>query len=456
MPVTPNATRMFHRHLKTDYPVANAGGGAYITDAQGERYLDASGGAAVSCLGHGHPKVIEAIKAQLDSMAFAHTRFFTNEPAEQLATWLTERAPEGFGRVYFLSGGSEANEAALKLARQIHVERGQPQRDQFISRQMSYHGNTLGALSVGGNPKRRQTFEPILLPNVSHIEPCYAYRLRRDGENETDYGLRAARALEDEIKRVGEDRVIAFIAETVVGATLGVVPPAPGYFREIRRICDDYGVLMILDEVMCGMGRTGTLFACEQDGVAPDMITIAKGLGGGYQPIGALMVREDLVEIVEKGSGFFEHGHTYVGHPTACAAGLAVQKVLEEDGLLERVRTMGVIVRNLLAERFADHPHVGDIRGRGLFVGVEIVSDRDSKAPFPAADKVNAQLKTAAMNNRLICYPDGGGVDGTNGDHVLLAPPFILTEPQAEELVDKLAQSIDDVIGSGQSEYGSD
>ena len=263
-----------------------------------------------------------------------------------------------------------------------------------------------------------------------------------DGEDETDYGLRAARALQDEIKRAGEDRVIAFIAETVVGATLGVVPPSPGYFREIRRICDEYGVLMILDEVVCGMGRTGTLFACEQDGVAPDMmITIAKGLGGGYQPIGAQMVRQDLVETGEKGSGFFEHGRTYVGHPTACAAGLAVRKVLEEDGLLKRVRTMGVIVRNLLAERFADHPHIGDIRGRSLFIGVEIVSDRDTKEPFPATDGVNARLKTAAMNNRLICYPDGGGADGVNGDHVLLAPPFILTEPQAEEFADRLTRA---------------
>lgn len=446
MSTAPNATRIFHRHLKTDYPVAQSGNGPYITDAQGMQYLDASGGAAVSCLGHGHPRVIDAIKRQLDTMAFAHTRFFTNEPAEQLAGWLTERAPEGFGRVYFLSGGSEANEAALKLARQIHVERGETQRDRFISRLQSYHGNTLGALSVGGNLKRREAFEPILLQNVSHIEPCYSFRHREDGESEHDYGLRAARALEDEIHRAGDNRVIAFIAETVVGATLGVVPPAPGYFREIRRICDRYGVLMILDEVMCGMGRTGTLFACQQDGVVPDMISIAKGLGGGYQPIGALMVREDLVGAVEQGSGFFQHGHTYVGHPTACAAGLAVQQVIEEDGLLERCRTMGVIVRNLLAERFADHPHVGDIRGRGLFIGVEFVANRETNEPFPVSERVNARLKAAAMRNGLICYPDGGGVDGTHGDHVLLAPPYILTEDQAEELVDKLAASLESVL----------
>jgi adenosylmethionine-8-amino-7-oxononanoate aminotransferase len=445
MALASNQTRVFHRHLKTAYPTAESSAGAWIVDGQGERYLDASGGAAVSCLGHGHPKVIQAIKDQLDRMAFAHTAFFTSEPAETLADLLVSKAPEGFGRVYFLSGGSEANEAALKLARQIQLERGRGSRDHFVSRLMSYHGNTIGALSVGGNLARRKPFAPILMPNVSHIPPCYAYRHRRDGETETDYGLRAAGELEKEILRVGPDKVIAFIAETVVGATLGVVPPAPGYFREIRRICDEHGVLMILDEVMCGMGRTGTLFACEQDGVSPDMIAIAKGLGGGYQPIGALMVREDLVAELEAGTGFFQHGHTYIGHATACAAGLAVQQVIEEENLLEQVRDRGTLIRSLLAERLGEHPNVGDIRGRGLFIGVELVKDRDTKAPFETP--VSGKVKAAAMANRLICYPGSGSVDGDLGDHVLLAPPYIMSEEQAGEIVERLARSIEAAIG---------
>ena len=441
-----NASRVFHRSLLADYPSAVGGEGVYLIDDKGERYLDASGGAAVSCLGHGNRRVIEAIKAQLDRVAFAHTAFFTNGPAEELAEWLSARAPEGFGRTYFLSGGSEANEAALKLARQIQIERGEPGRDRFVSRLQSYHGNTLGALSVGGNLLRRKPFEPILLDCVSHIAPCYEYRHAEDGESGEEYGLRAAGALEEELLRVGPDRVIAFIAETVVGATLGVVPPAPGYFREIRRICDKYGVLLILDEVMSGMGRTGTLFACEQDGISPDMISIAKGLGGGYQPIGGLMVREDLVDLIEKGTGFFQHGHTYIGHATACAAALAVQQVFEEDGLLANVRETGEHLRARLRERFGDHPNVGDIRGRGLFVGVELVEDRATKAPFDPGRKISAKLKTAAMANRLICYPGSGGVDGRSGDHVLLAPPFIFTSENVDELVDKLAASLDQAL----------
>jgi adenosylmethionine-8-amino-7-oxononanoate aminotransferase len=442
----PNVSRVFHRSLVQQYPEARSAHGAYITDATGKQYLDASGGAAVSCLGHGHPRIIAAIVHQLERMAFAHTSFFTNEPAERLAEILSAKAPGGGWRVYYLSGGSEANEAALKLARQLHVERGETGGDTFISRRFSYHGNTLGALSVGGRTAHLGTFGPILLPNVRKIEPCFAYRCKHDGESDTDYGLRAARALEREIADLGEGRAIAFIAETVVGATLGAVPPAPGYFKEIRRICDEHGLYMILDEVMCGMGRSGTLFSCEQDGVVPDMISLAKGLGAGYQPIGALMVREELAEVIEKGSGAFNHGHTYVGHATACAAGLAVQQVFEEDGLIPRVAVMGDRLADALAARFDSHPHVGDVRGRGLFRGVELVADRASKEPFPVSHRLAARLKARAMDNGLICYPMAGTADGAAGDHVLLAPPFVITDAQIEELVDKLARSIDEVI----------
>lgn len=443
-----NLTRVFHRQLGTEYPLARMAKGAYLTDAQGRQYLDASGGAAVSCLGHGHPRVIAAIKDQLDRLAFAHTAFFSNEPAEALAAWLTERAPDGFGRVYFLSGGSEANEAALKLARQVQVERGEGARDIFVARHQSYHGNTLGALSVSGNPARRALYEPILIPRVRFAEPCYAYRHRGADESEADYGLRAARSLEQQIVSA-EGRVAAFIAETVSGATMGAVPPVPGYFKEIRRICDEHGVLMILDEVMSGMGRTGALYACEQEGVVPDMITCAKGLGGGYQPIGALVVREELVEELERARGAFVHGHTYVAHATACTAGLAVQQVIEEDGLLKRVSDLGAALRARLEARFGDHPNVGDIRGRGLFQGLELVEDRPAKKPFPASARIAARLKTAAMEAGLICYPGSGTADGSSGDHVLLAPPFIIEEAQLDELVDKLAQSLGAVLDKG-------
>lgn len=441
-----NASRVFHRSLKGEIPQAQGGDGAYLRDAQGNQYLDASCGAAVSCLGHSDARIIAAIKHQLDRLAFAHTSFFTNAPAEELAEVLSDKAPGGNWRVYFLSGGSEANEAALKLARQIQVERGQASRDHFIARQQSYHGNTLGALSVSGNPGRKKIYDPILMSNVRHIMPCYAYRHQHDGESDEAFGARAARALEAELADLGAERAIAFIAETVVGSTLGAVPPAPGYFREVRRICDEHGVLMLLDEVMSGMGRTGTLFACEQDGVVPDMIAIAKGLGAGYQPIGALMVREELVQEIEQGSGAFQHGHTYVGHAAACAGALAVQRVFEEDALVERVAEKSPALEAALAERFGDHPHVGDIRGRGFFRGIELVADRASKAPFEPAFGLAGKVKKAAMNNGLICYPDSRTVDGLSGDHVLVAPPFIATDAQFAELADKLLRSIDEAI----------
>jgi adenosylmethionine-8-amino-7-oxononanoate aminotransferase len=441
-----NVSRVFHRSLTAPFPEAAAAQGAYISDASGRQYLDASGGAAVSCLGHGHPQVIAAIKDQLDRMAFAHTSFFSNHPAEALAEKLSAKAPGGDWRVYFLSGGSEANEAALKLARQIQVERGEATRDHFVSRQFSYHGNTLGALSVGDRASNLELFGPILLPNVRKIMPCFSYRWKEEGEDDKAFGLRSAGALEAELAELGERRAIAFIAETVVGATLGCVPPVPGYFKEIRRICDAHGALMILDEVMCGMGRCGTLFACEAEGVVPDIITIAKGIAGGYQPLGAMLVREGLVEEIEKGSGAFVHGHTYVGHATACAAGLAVQEVFEDQQLVPQVARLGAKFRARLEACFGDHPNVGDLRGRGLFQGLEIVANRASKEPFPADHAIARRLKARAMENGLICYPMAGTVDGKRGDHVLLAPPFIISEDQLDEICGKLSRSLDEAI----------
>jgi adenosylmethionine-8-amino-7-oxononanoate aminotransferase len=441
-----NRTRILHREPRRDLPVAVGGDGPFVIDSAGRRYLDASGGAAVSCLGHSDRRVIEAIKAQLDRLPYAHTGFFTNEPAEALADHLVARAPEGLGHVYFVSGGSEANETAMKLARQYFHERGETGRRHFIARRQSYHGNTIGALSVGGNAGRRAVYEPILLP-VSHIAPCYEYRHRREGESAEQYGVRAADELEAEILRLGPDSVIGFVAETVVGATLGAVPPSPGYFRRIREICDRYGVLLILDEVMSGMGRTGTLFGCEQEGVSPDILTCAKGLGAGYQPIGATLMSETIFDTITGGSGAFQHGFTYIGHATACAGALAVQQVIEDDDLLERCRRMGALLRERLGATFAGHPHVGDIRGRGLFVGIELVEDRPSKKPFDPSLKLHARVKAAAMAEGLMIYPSGGTADGTAGDHVLVAPPFIIDEDGVALIVDRLAAALAAAFG---------
>jgi hypothetical protein len=438
---------VFHRNPKHDYPTAVAGDGPYLIDAAGKRYLDGSCGAAVSCLGHSDREVREAIKQQLDRLAFAHTSFFTNAPMEALAEELVRHAPPGMAKVYFVSGGSEAMEAALKLARQYFVEIGEPERRHVIARRQSYHGNTLGALAVGGNLWRRKQFEPLLV-EVTHVSPCYAYRGRQPGETDEAYGARLVAELEGEIARLGPRTVIAFVAETVAGATLGAVPPVPGYFRAIRELCDRHGILLILDEVMCGMGRTGTLYACEQEGIAPDLVAIAKGLGAGYQPIGALLASGKVCDAIIRGSGFFQHGHTYVGHPAACAAGLAVQRALRDRNLLAQVQRLGRALEARLRARFGGHPHVGDIRGRGLFWGLELVADRATRAPFDPGQRVNAKVKQRAMEEGLLCYPMGGTIDGARGDHVLVAPPFIVTEGQLDELVDKLGRAVDGAIAA--------
>jgi adenosylmethionine-8-amino-7-oxononanoate aminotransferase len=433
---------VFHRDARIEPPIAVAGEGAYLMDREGRRYLDASGGAAVSCLGHGHRAVIEAIKAQADQLAYAHTAFFSSEPAEALADFLIKAGGNAFERVYFVSGGSEGVEAALKLARQYFLECGEPQRDLFVGRRQSYHGNTLGALAVGGNAWRRQQFAPLLM-NVEHVAPCYAYRDCKEGESEAEYGLRLACELEETLQRVGPNRVIAFIAEPVAGATLGAVPAVPGYFRRVREICDRYGILLILDEVMCGMGRTGTLFAYEQEGIVPDLCVIAKGLGGGYQPIGATLVSKRIFSAVQSGSGFFQHGHTYLGHPLACAAALAVQHTITHERLLQNVRAQGEALRAQLNNRLGAHPNVGDIRGRGLFLGIELVADRAAKSTFDPALKLHQRVKREAFARGLICYPMGGTVDGLHGDHVLLAPPYIIDGTHCAEITEKLASALE-------------
>ncbi len=434
-------SHVFPRHTKNMAPLALSGEGCYLFDASGKRYFDGSGGAAVSCLGHGDPEVIEAVKTQVEKLAFAHTGFFTSEPAEKLADLLIANAPGDLDRVLFVSGGSEANEAAIKLARQYFVEKGESNRRFLIARRQSYHGNTLGALAVGGNQWRRKQFSPLLV-DVSHISPCFEYADRSPEESTFDYGQRVAQELEDEILRLGSDSVIAFLAEPVVGATAGAVPAVEGYFTRIREICDRYGVLLILDEVMCGMGRTGHLFACEADNVTPDIACIAKGLGAGYQPIGAMLCSSEIYGTIEEGSGFFQHGHTYLGHPVATAAGCAVLEAILSRDLVSRVRRMGEHFDKALKDQFSEHAHVGDIRGRGLFRGIELVADKVSKSPFAPEKRLAAGIKKAAFEQGLICYPMSGTRDGVNGDHILLAPPFIIEDDQIDEVVTKLDTAI--------------
>jgi adenosylmethionine-8-amino-7-oxononanoate aminotransferase len=438
-------TKILHRQIHASLPVAVGGQGVHLLDADGRSYIDASGGAAVSCLGHGHPYVTAALHAQADRLAYAHTSFFTNEPAERLADRLVAGAPQGISHAYFVSGGSEAIEAALKMARQYFVETGEPQRRNIIARRQSYHGNTLGALAAGGNEMRRTQFRPLLI-ETHHIDPCFAYRFQEPGESDESYAARAAQALEDKVLELGPDTVMAFVAEPVVGATAGAVPPVADYLKRIRAICDRYGILLILDEVMCGMGRTGTLHACEQDGVAPDLMTVAKGLGGGYQPIGAVLLSQRIFDAFANGSGLFQHGHTYICHPIACAAALAVQEIIERDNLLANVRAMGAHLSRRLSERFGNHANVGDIRGRGLFMGVELVEDRLAKTPFDPKLKLNAKIKREAMARGLAVYPGGGTIDGVNGDHVLIAPPFIIDAATVDAVVERLGDAIDAAV----------
>lgn len=442
-------SHVFPRHCHSALPTAVAGDGCFLIDAEGKRYFDGSGGAAVSCLGHSNERVRQAIKDQVDKLAFAHTGFLTSEPAEALADLLIEHAPGDLDRVYFVSGGSEAVESAIKLARQFHLENGEPARRHLIARRQSYHGNTLGALSAGGNAWRRQQFAPLLV-EMSHIAPCYEYAERLETETPEAYGQRVAQELEDEILRLGPETVMGFIAEPVVGATLGAVPAAPGYYTRIREICDKYGVLLILDEVMCGMGRTGHLFACNADDVVPDILCVAKGLGAGYQPIGAMLCSKKIYDIIAQGTGFFQHGHTYLGHPVAAAAALAVVQEMLDNDLIAQVNARGAYLETQLRRRFGQHAHVGDIRGRGLFWGVELVADRPTKTPFDPSLGLAGKLKKAAFAEGLICYPMPGTRDGRVGDHILLAPPFIASEAELDHALEMLSTALDKVLATVQ------
>jgi len=433
-------SNVLHRSLTRNPPHAVAGDGAYLIDDSGRRYLDACGGAAVSCLGHSHPAVIAAVQKQVEKLPYAHTSFFTTDVLEELADTLVEGAP-GMGKVLLLSGGSEAVEAALKLSRQYFVESGEPDRHLFIARRQSFHGNTLGALAVGGNEWRRESFRPLLVTG-HHIAPCFEYRERQDTETADEYCSRVSGELETKIIELGPEKVAGFVAETVVGATAGAVVATPGYFDRIREICDRYGIHLILDEVMCGTGRTGSMMAYQQEHIIPDIVTMAKGMAAGYQPVGALLCRSEVVETIRNNSGFFQHGHTFMGHATAVAASLATLQAIKSENLLENVVKRGRQIRAGLRDALGNHPNIGDIRGRGLFIGVEFVLDRETKEAFDPALKMHNEVQKAAMDNGLLCYGMGGTIDGRRGDHVLIAPPYNLDGAQQQELVEKFSAAV--------------
>ena len=436
-------SRVLHRTVTFEPDLAVSGQGLLLTMADGRTVIDASGGAAVACLGHGNARVAAAIGAQAATLAYAHSGFFTSEAAEALAEILVGHEPGGLSHAFFVSSGSEAMEAALKLARQYHVERGQTHRTHVIARRQSYHGNTLGALAASGHLARRAPYEAILAPGFSHVSPCFDYHGRSEAETVEHYVARLAAELEAEFQRIGPQRVIAFCAEPVVGAAAGCVPALPGYFAAVRAVCDRHGALLILDEVMCGMGRTGTTHAWEQEGVTPDLQAVAKGLGGGYQPIGALLVSRRVIEALSAGSGAFAHGHTYQAHPVACSAALEVQRIIDEDNLLDNVKAMGERLEQALLDRFGNHAHVGDIRGRGLFWAIELVQDRSRKRPFEPALQTHERVKRHALDLGVAIYPSGGTIDGVRGDHVLIAPPYIVTASDIDVIVSRLGEAVD-------------
>ncbi len=440
-------SRVLHRSGAIP-PVAVGGDGIRLHLADGHAIIDASGGAAVACIGHGNRRVAEAIARQAGALAYAHTGTFSSEPAERLAELILDGTPGGLTHAYFCSSGSEGTEAALKLARQYFAEIGQPRRTRFIARRQSYHGNTLGALAAGGNMMRRALYEPLLSQAFTHVSPCFAYRFKRNDESEAQYLDRLTEELEAEFQRLGPETVIGFIAEPVVGATAGCVTALPGYFERVRAICDRHGALLILDEVMCGMGRTGTTHAWEHEGVTPDIQVIAKGLGGGYQPIGGVLIAGRIVEAIRAGSGGFMHGHTYQAHPVACAGALEVQRIIREQDLVANVRRMGARLEQALAERLGNHPHIGDIRGRGLFWAVEFVADRASRAVFNPALRLNERVKQETLAEGVAIYPMGGTIDGRQGDHVIVAPPYIATEDDVAEIVDRLGRGIDAALNT--------
>ncbi|KAF5003125.1 hypothetical protein FDECE_10316 [Fusarium decemcellulare] len=440
-----------HAKINSPPPRIVKSQGCWLETEHGHRILDASSGAAVVSIGHNESRIKEAIADQLDRVAYCYSPFFTTEAAEKISHFLTESTNGAMSKVFVVSSGTEAIEAALKIARQYFTElpTPQPARTKFIARKQSYHGNTLGSLAAGGHKARRGVYEPILSTSFSHVSPCYPYREMKPDETEQHYVSRLAKELDDEFHRLGPDTVCAFIAETVSGSSLGCMPPVPSYFKAMKEVCDRYGALLILDEVMSGIGRTGTYHAWEQEGVVPDLQTVAKGLGAGYMPVGALMVNHKVADTLAQGSGSFSHSQTYQGHPVACAAAYAVQSVVKEDSLIQNVQEMGDYLGKSLKERLRGHKHVGDVRGRGLYWGIEFVRDKESKEPFPLKEQIAGKLHKTGLGPEygISLIPSTGNVDGVRGDMVIASPPFTITKEEVDILVDRVEGVVKSVLG---------
>jgi adenosylmethionine-8-amino-7-oxononanoate aminotransferase len=415
------------------------GKGSYVYDASGKRYIDGSCGPAAYCLGHGNEEVNAAIARQLDKIAHGYRYTFTSDPLEELTEIVKTQAGGGLDRMAFVTGGSEATESCLKIALQYHAARGEASRRRFIARERSWHGNTLGALSVSGFKERRAPFEGTLI-DVPRLSPVNVYRPPANVRPD-DVARACAAELEQEILRLGAENVAAFIFEPVVGAAGGAVPAPPGYARAVREICDRHGVLMIADEVMCGVGRCGTWRALAHDGVVPDLMAIAKGLAGGYLPLGAAVYHSKVAEPILAVHGAPLTGHTFSAHTACCAAGVAVQGIVRRDKLVERVHDNGPKLMQMIRDALDGIEAVGDIRGRGYFIGIEFVADRATKEPFPAELQIFARIRQTAFDDGLICYPVGGNVDGVNGDIVIIAPPYNATDDELAEIVDKFARA---------------
>lgn len=443
-------SHLMHRSLLHPPETVTSASGVYLTLSSGRKILDGCAGAAVAIIGHGNTEVRDAMMTQACEVSYVHTLTYTTSSAEYLANYILEGEPFGLTRAYFVGSGSEAMDSAMKLARQYHVENGQPERVRFVSRRQAYHGNTIGAMSVGSHVARRAPYEnAILLDNVSYVSPAYEYRVRKDGETEEEYSKRLVDEVETEFLSVGPEKIMAFIAETVGGATAGCITPPAGYFSGVSKLCKKYGILLILDEVMCGVGRCGTFFAFEQDGdVQPDIVTTGKGLGGGYVPIAATLVHRNIIETLKKGTASFNHGHTYQAHPVSCAAALAIQKIIRRDDLVSRSATLGKRLHKSLIDTFQDLEFVGNIRGRGLFWGIEFVQNKKTKAPFDSKIHFGVKVQERAFELGLAVYPGMGTADGLTGDHVIVSPPLTINEEEMDIMISLLKRAYDDVASN--------
>lgn len=444
------APALLHRSLRLQPLKATSAKGIYITLATGRVVMDACGGAAVSCIGHGNEEVLQAVYDQMNSgISYLHSAIYTTDAAEELAHHLID-GPQGAGRfglerAYFVNSGSEAMDAALKMARQFWFEQGKPERTRFVSRRQGYHGTTIGAMNVSSNLPRKVPYANFQLDTFSWVTPAYAYQYSnwREGESEEAFAKRLVDELDAHFQSLGPETVVAFVAEVLVGATSGCTPAPKGYFKGVRSVCEKYGILLILDEVMSGMGRTGTQFAFEQEDIVPDIVTIGKGLGGGYAPLAGVLAHQRVIDVLRKGTSIFNHGHTFQAHPVGCAATLAVQKIIRRDGIIANCARMGALVHPLLLKTFADCKYVGDVRGRGLFWALEFVKDKATRAPFPPAVGFGPRFQQMAFDLGVAVYPGAGTIDGTKGDHAILSPPYNVTEEELTKIVGIMKNAYD-------------